>query len=78
MNYLKGYRSVAVGVLMSVAGLAEMVGIINLLVPGSESLVLLLAGIATLILRYITDTPIGDRYTYRSKIGTEKDPTGSP
>lgn len=59
MNFLKGYRSIIIGVLTILAGLAEMVGLINVLVPGSESIVLLVAGIATLILRYITDTPIG-------------------
>lgn len=59
MNFLKGYRTVIVAVLTIIAGLTELVGLFDIVFPGSSGLILLLAGIATLILRYITDTPIG-------------------
>jgi hypothetical protein len=59
MNILKGYRTTVIAVATILAGLAEMVGVINVVAPGSEGLVMLIAGVAGLVLRYLTDTPIG-------------------
>jgi hypothetical protein len=59
MKILKGYRTTAIAVATILAGLAEMVGVINVVAPDSEGLVMLVAGIAGLVLRYLTDTPIG-------------------
>lgn len=59
MKLLKGYRTTAIAVATVLAGLAEMVGVIDVVAPGSEGLVMLIAGIAGLVLRYLTDTPIG-------------------
>ena len=59
MNILKGYRTTAIAVATILAGLAEMIGVINVVAPGSEGLVMLIAGVAGLVLRYLTDTPMG-------------------
>jgi len=59
MTILKGYRTTVIAVATILAGLAEMIGVIDVVVPGSEGLILLIAGIAGLVLRYLTDTPIG-------------------
>jgi hypothetical protein len=59
MDFLKGYRTVVFNIAVILAGLAELVGVINVVAPGSEALVLLIVGIANVVLRYLTDTPVG-------------------
>lgn len=56
---LKGYRTAIFGVAVVLAGLGEMTNVINVVSPELGGLVLLLSGIGTLILRYLTTTPIG-------------------
>jgi hypothetical protein len=56
---LKGYRTAIFGVAVILAGLGEMTDVINVVSPELGGLVLLLSGIGTLILRYLTTTPIG-------------------
>jgi hypothetical protein len=67
MNYLKGYRTAIFNIATVLAGLSEMIGVINLIAPGSEPLVLLIVGVANLVLRYLTDTPIGVGVNKESK-----------
>lgn len=55
----KGWKTVIFSVAVMLAGLGEMVDIINIISPETSGLVLLLAGIGTLVLRYLTDTPLG-------------------
>jgi hypothetical protein len=59
MNFLKGYRTVLFNLATVLAGLAELTGVISVISPGSEPLVLLVVGVANLVLRYLTDTPLG-------------------
>jgi hypothetical protein len=59
MEFLKGYRTVIFGIAVVLAGLGEMVDVINVVSPELGGLALLLSGIGTLVLRYLTTTPIG-------------------
>lgn len=59
MTTLKGYRTVIFSIAVILAGLAEMVEVINVISPEVGGLALLLSGIGTLVLRYLTNTPIG-------------------
>lgn len=59
MNFLKGYRTVLFNAATVVASLAELTHLIDVVAPGSGPLVLLAVGVANLILRYLTTTPIG-------------------
>ena len=59
MNFLKGYRTIIFNAATVLAGLAEMLDVINIVAPGNESVVLLVVGIANLVLRYLTDTAVG-------------------
>jgi hypothetical protein len=63
MNFLKGYRTIIFNVAVILAGLAEITDVISIVVPGSEPLVLLIVGIANLVLRYFTDTKVGNSTT---------------
>jgi hypothetical protein len=56
---LQGYRTAIFATAVILAGLGEMTDIINVVSPELGGLVLLLSGIGTLILRYLTTTPIG-------------------
>jgi hypothetical protein len=56
---LTGYRTVIFAVAVILTGLGEMTDVINVVSPELGGLVLLLSGIGTLILRYLTTTPIG-------------------
>ena len=59
MNFLKGYRTIIFNVATVVAALAELTDLINVVSPEYSSIVLLAVGVANLILRYLTDTPVG-------------------
>ena len=59
MNFLKGYRTVIFNVATVVASLAELTNLIDVVSPGSGPLVLLAVGVANLVLRYLTTTPVG-------------------
>lgn len=59
MNFLKGYKTIIFNVATIIAALAEMTDLISVVSPGSESTVLLAVGIANLVLRYLTTTPVG-------------------
>lgn len=56
---LKGWKTVIFSVAVILAGLGEMTEVISVVSPETGGLVLLLAGIGTLVLRYLTDTPLG-------------------
>jgi hypothetical protein len=55
----KGWRTVAFSVAVILAGLAELTDAVNIIAPEYSGLLLLLTGLGTLILRYLTDTPVG-------------------
>ncbi len=59
MNFLKGYRTVIFNVATIIVALSEMTDLFNIIVPGSGPIVLLAVGIANLVLRFLTTTPIG-------------------
>lgn len=59
MNILKGYRTIIFNTATVIAGLSEMIGVINIIAPGYEAVVLLAVGVANLVLRYLTDTSVG-------------------
>ena len=59
MTFLKGYRTIIFNVATVVAALAELTDLINVVSPEYSSIVLLAVGVANLILRYLTDTPVG-------------------
>lgn len=56
---LKGYRTAIFNFATIIAALAEVMDVINLVSPDHTGLALLAVGIANLVLRYLTDTPIG-------------------
>jgi hypothetical protein len=58
-HFLKGYRTILFNVAVILVGLADLIELINLIEPGYEPLLLALAGIGNVILRYLTDTSIG-------------------
>jgi len=66
MSMLKGYRTIIFGVAVLLAGLGEMVDVINVVSPEFAGLALFLSGIGTLVLRYLTDTPVGTKPTDNS------------
>jgi hypothetical protein len=59
MTFLKGYRTIIFNAATILAGLGELSGLINVVAPGSEALVLLVVGFANVVLRYLTDTAVG-------------------
>jgi hypothetical protein len=59
MTFLKGYRTIIFNFAAILAGLGELSGLINVVAPGSEALVLLIVGFANVVLRYLTDTAVG-------------------
>jgi hypothetical protein len=59
MTFLKGYRTIIFNAATILAGLGELSGLINVVAPGSEALVLLIVGFANVVLRYLTDTAVG-------------------
>lgn len=59
MNFLKGYKTIIFNVATIIAALAEMTDLISVVAPGSEATVLLAVGVANLVLRYLTTTPVG-------------------
>jgi len=59
MHFLKGYRTTIFNALTVLAGLAELVNIINVVAPGNEALIMLVVGVANLVLRFMTDTAVG-------------------
>ena len=59
MNFLKGYRTVIFNIATVVVALAEMTDVFNVVAPGSGPIILLAVGVANLVLRYLTTTPIG-------------------
>ena len=58
-NFLKGWKTTVFNIAVILAGLAEYVDLINMIAPEYTPLVLLVVGVANLVLRYLTDTPIG-------------------
>jgi hypothetical protein len=58
-NFLKGWRTTLFNVAVIIAGLAQYVDLINIIAPQYTPLVLLAVGVANLVLRYLTDTPMG-------------------
>jgi hypothetical protein len=58
-NFLKGWKTTIFNIAVILAGLAEYVDLINMIAPEYTPLVLLVVGVANLVLRYLTDTPIG-------------------
>lgn len=58
-NFLKGWRTTIFNIAVILAGLAEYVDIINMIAPEYTPLILLVVGVANLVLRYLTDTPVG-------------------
>jgi hypothetical protein len=58
-NFLKGWKTTIFNIAVILAGLAEYVDLINTLAPEYTPLVLLVVGVANLVLRYLTDTPMG-------------------
>jgi tellurite resistance protein TehA-like permease len=58
MTFLKGFRTIIFSVATILVGIAEYLEIINLIAPEYAPLALLLVGIGTLILRFVTDTPV--------------------
>ena len=59
MAFLKGYRTVIFNVATILAGIGELSGLINVVAPGSEPIVMLVVGFANLVLRFLTDTAVG-------------------
>lgn len=59
MNFLKGYKTVIFNTATIIAGLAQYVGLIQVVAPQYLPLVLLGVGIANLVLRFLTDTAVG-------------------
>jgi hypothetical protein len=59
MNFLKGYRTLLFNTATIIASLAEIVGAVDVVAPGSGPAILLAAGIANVVLRYLTDTAVG-------------------
>jgi hypothetical protein len=59
MNFLKGYRTILFNTATIIASLAELVGVIDVVAPGSGPAIMLAAGVANLILRWLTDTAVG-------------------
>lgn len=57
-NFLKGWKTTIFNIAVILAGLAEYVDLINIIAPEYTPLVLLVVGVANLVLRYLTDTPI--------------------
>lgn len=57
-DFGRGYKTIVYSVALMLAGLGEYLDIITLLSPESAGLVLFLSGLGTLILRYLTNTPI--------------------
>ena len=59
MDFLKGYRTIVFNVATVVVALAEMTDVFNVVAPGSGPTILLAVGIANLVLRFLTNTPVG-------------------
>lgn len=59
-NFLKGWKTTIFNIAVILAGLAEYIDLINMIAPEYTPLVLLVVGVANLVLRYLTDTPIGN------------------
>ena len=59
MKFLKGYKTVIFNIATVIASLTEIVGFVDVIAPGAGPLIVLSAGIANLILRYLTTTAIG-------------------
>jgi hypothetical protein len=58
-NFLKGYRTVLFSIATILVSLAELTDIVSIATPEYLPLLLLLVGIGNLLLRFITDTPVG-------------------
>ena len=61
MDFLKGYRTIVFNVATVVVALAEMTDVFNVVAPGSGPTILLAVGIANLVLRFLTTTPVGSK-----------------
>jgi hypothetical protein len=59
MNFLKGYKTVIFNSATALAALAQYADLVQVVAPEYVPLVLLVVGIANLVLRYLTTTPIG-------------------
>ena len=58
MNFLKGYKTVIFNTVVAVAGLAEMLDVIQIISPEYLPAVTLAVALANVILRWGTDTGI--------------------
>ncbi len=58
-NFLKGYRTILFNIATIIVGLAEYTDLINMIAPEYTPLLLLVVGVSNLVLRYLTDTPMG-------------------
>jgi hypothetical protein len=59
MNFLKGYKTVVFNSATAVAALAQYTDLVQVVAPEYVPLALLVVGVANLVLRYLTTTPIG-------------------
>jgi hypothetical protein len=59
MTFLKGYRTVIFNAATILVGIGELSGLINVVAPGSEPIVMLIVGFANVVLRFLTDTAVG-------------------
>ena len=60
LNKIKGYRTIAVGVLtIAVAVIASLPTTFEVTDPSVLKVMLGVSGVLTIILRYITNTPVG-------------------
>ena len=55
---LKGYKTVIFNVVVIIASLTEIIGLVDMINPGATPYLVLAIGIANVILRAITTTPI--------------------
>jgi hypothetical protein len=59
MDFLKGYKTVIFNSATAAAALAQYTDLVQIVAPEYVPLALLVVGIANLVLRYLTTTPIG-------------------
>jgi hypothetical protein len=59
MNFLTGYKTVIFNTATVIAALAQYMDLVQIVAPQSMPLALLVIGVANLVLRYMTTTPIG-------------------
>jgi hypothetical protein len=63
MDMIKGYRTVVYAVAVMLVGIGELTDLITVISPEYAGLALLLSGIGTLLMRYITTTAVGHNHS---------------